>query len=235
MTLADLVARARCLLIDFDGPICAVFAGHPAATVAQQLHDIIRERLGDELPPGIAALSSDPLQILGQIDALGDEGLTRAVADACRDAETAAVATARPTPGAEDLLCAAHHTGRRVAIVSNNASQAIETYLSSHNLTRYIDGLAARFDGMPPRLLKPHPFLLQRGLTTVHARPAEAVFIGDSVTDIEAGQDATTPTIGYANKPGKHQRLADAGADAVIDTMQSLVQALQPVATGPST
>ena len=235
MTLTDLVARARCLLIDFDGPICAVFACHPAATVAQQLHDIIRERLDGELPPGIAALNADPLHILGQVDALGDDELTRAVADACRDAETAAVTTARPTPGAEDLLRAAHHTGRRVAIVSNNASQAVETYLRDHNLIRYIDGVTARFDGMPPRLLKPHPFLIERGLTTVHSRPADALFIGDSATDIEAGRAAGTPTIGYANKPGKHQRLTDAGADAVIDTMPPLVEALQPVATGPAT
>jgi phosphoglycolate phosphatase len=121
-----------------------------------------------------------------------------------------------------------------VAVVSNNAGEAIETYLRSHNLIRYIDGLAARFDGMPPRLLKPHPFLIERGLTAVHARPTDAVFIGDSVTDIEAGQAAGTPTIGYANKPGKHQRLTDAGADAVIHTMQPLVQALQPVTDGPA-
>jgi phosphoglycolate phosphatase len=235
MTLADLLSRARCLLIDFDGPICAVFAGHSATAVAHHLHDVIRERLRGDLPPGIAELTANPLQILGQVDALGDDALTRAVADACRDAETAAIAAARPTPGAEELLRAAHHTGRRVAVVSNNASLAVETYLRTHNLIRYLDGLAARFDGMPPRLLKPHPFLIERGLTAVHARPADAVFIGDSVTDIEAGQAAGTPTIGYANKPGKHLRLTDAGADAVIDAMQSLVQTLQPVMAGPST
>jgi phosphoglycolate phosphatase len=235
MTLADLVGRARCLLIDFDGPICSVFAGHPATTVAQHLHDLIRERLDGELPPGIAALTANPLQILGQVDALGDDDLTRTVADACRDAETTATATARPTPGAEGLLRNAHHTGRRVVIVSNNSGMAVETYLGRHNLTSYIDGVAARFDGMPMRLLKPHPFLIERGLATLHLQPADALFVGDSVTDVEAGQAAGTPTIGYANKPGKHQRLTGAGADAVIDTMQSLVKALQPVATGPST
>ena len=88
---------------------------------------------------------------------------------------------------------------------------------------------------MSPRLLKPHPFLIERGLMTVHARPADAVFIGDSVTDVEAGQAAGTPTVGYANKPGKHQRLTAAGAEAVIDAMQPLVLALQSVAAGPST
>jgi hypothetical protein len=116
MTLTGLVARAKSLLIDFDGPICAVFAGYPAADVAQQLHDIIRERLGGELQPGIAALSSDPLQILGQVEALGDDELTRAVADACRDAETTAVAVARPTRGA--CWRASRGIGRRAGRIS---------------------------------------------------------------------------------------------------------------------
>ncbi|MEV6600439.1 hypothetical protein AB0M36_26855 [Actinoplanes sp. NPDC051346] len=97
MTLAALVGRAQCLLIDFDGPICSVFAGHPAATVAQELHDIIRDRLDGELPPSIAAWDADPLQILGQVDALSDDELTRAVADACQDGETTAAATASPS------------------------------------------------------------------------------------------------------------------------------------------
>jgi len=234
MTLADLASRARCLLIDFDGPICAVFAGYSAATVASHLHQVIRLRLDGQLPPGIAELTTDPLQILAQVDLLGDDKLTGAVADACRGAETTAVATARPTPGAEDLLRVAHQTSRRVAIVSNNATAAVETYLNINNLIRYVDGLAARIDGMPPRLLKPHPFLIQRALTTMHAQPAEAMFIGDSVTDIEAGQAAGTPTIGYANKPGKHQSLTAAGADAVIDTMQPLCLVLQTATARPS-
>ena len=235
MTLTDLVSRARCLLIDFDGPICSVFAGHPAATLAEKLRAVVRERLDEEPPPGIAASGADPLQLLSQVEALGDEELTRAVADGCRDGETAAVATARPTPGAEDLLRVAHHAGRPVVIVSNNASMAVETYLARHNLSRYINGVAARFDGMSPRLLKPHPFLIERGLTIARVQPADAVFVGDSVTDIEAGQAAGTPTIGYANKPGKHQRLTAAAAEAVTDSMQSLAQAFQSVATGPST
>jgi phosphoglycolate phosphatase-like HAD superfamily hydrolase len=234
MNLAELVAGARCLLVDFDGPVCSVFAGYPAATVAQELHAVIRERIGRELPSSIADSNADPLQILVQVDGLGDDELTRAVADTCRDAETAAVATARATPGAEDLLQAAHATDRRVVIVSNNASTAVETYLRRHGLTSYVHAVAARFDGMSPRLLKPHRFLIERGLATVPARPADALFIGDSVTDVEAGQAAGAPTIGYANKPGKHQRLTAAGADAVIDTMHSLVQALQPATTSPS-
>lgn len=232
MTLAELVGRARCLLVDFDGPICAVFAGLPAATVAAELHTVIRDHLNGVLPPDIAELTASPIQILRRVADLDDDALTRAVADACRDAEIRAVATATPTPGAHGLLRATHDTGRRVAIVSNNASAAIDAYLRSHDMARYIEVIMARSDGMDPRLLKPHPFLVEQGLKAACTGPGEAVFIGDSTTDIEAGQAAGTGTVGYANKPGKHQRLVDAGADVVIDAMQAFANGGWPVTTG---
>ncbi|MEU7903639.1 HAD family hydrolase [Actinoplanes sp. NPDC049118] len=235
MTLADLVGRARCLLIDFDGPVCAVFAGHPAATVAAHLHGIIRAELAEAVPPQLGAQNTDPLQILRQVADLGDDALTRTLADACRDAEVTAVATATPASGADDVIRAAHESGRRVVIVSNNAAAAIEAYLRSHDLTRHVHAIAARHDGMDPRLLKPHPYLVTQGITAAHAQPANTAFIGDSVSDIEAGQAAGIATIGYANKPGKHQRLRDAGADTVIDTMHEVVTAVHNVATSPAT
>ena len=234
MTLTDLVARARCLLIDFDGPICAVFAQHPAATVAAQLHGIIRAHLAEAVPPPLTAENTDPLQILSQVAELEDNELTRAVADACRDAEITAVATATPTDGAADVMRVAHESGRRVVIVSNNAIAAIEAYLHAYDLTRYIYATAARYDGMNPRLLKPHPFLVEQGLRAAREQPEDAAFIGDSVSDIEAGQAAGIATIGYANKPGKGERLIGARADAVVETMRDVSSAVR-TATSSST
>ncbi|GGN80413.1 hypothetical protein GCM10010112_55940 [Actinoplanes lobatus] len=98
--------------------------------------------------------------------------------------------------------------------------------MQSHDLIRYVDGIATRFDGMDPRLLKPHPFLWGRGLASVAATRIGAAFIGDSVTDIEAGRTDGIPAIGYANKPGKYQRLTDAGADVVIESMLVLASEL---------
>ena len=225
MTLTDLIANTRCLLIDFDGPICSVFAGHPAAAVADELRTAICRRRGD-LPLAVADLAPDPLQILVEVAALGDDSLTREIGDVLRDAEITAVAVATPTPGANDLLRAAHKTGLRVAIVSNNASAAIDEYLRDHDLIRYVDGLAARFDGMNPRLLKPHPYLLEQALSSTNIKPSLTAFVGDSITDIEAGRAVGIRTIGYANKPGKRQRLTEAGAEIVIDSMHELTEAL---------
>jgi phosphoglycolate phosphatase-like HAD superfamily hydrolase len=128
VNLADVLGRTRCLLIDVDGPICAVFAGYPPSTVVAELHAVIAARLGT-VPTEIVELTANPLRTLRRVAELGDAELTQAVADALRDAELAAVASAAPTPGADDVLRAAQDTGRRVAIVSNNSEDAVEKYL----------------------------------------------------------------------------------------------------------
>ncbi|GIF09514.1 HAD family hydrolase [Actinoplanes siamensis] len=234
MNLTDLLTNADCLLIDFDGPICSVFAGYPARTIAEEMRALAQQLGGADLAQPFTDLPFDPLEILVAVAAVADENLLREVSDACRDAEVKAVASATPTRGAADVLRAAHAAGRSVAIVSNNSGEAIEAYLHQHDLLRCIDGIAARYDGMDPRLLKPNPYLVERGPTTARASRDTAIFIGDSVTDIEAGQAAHIPTVGYANKPGKHQRLTDAGADVVIDSMHAIAKALHTVPTMPT-
>ncbi|MGD9736008.1 MAG: haloacid dehalogenase, partial [Solirubrobacterales bacterium] len=49
-------------------------------------------------------------------------------------AELAAVPTARPTPGADDLIRAWRDNGRQVAAVSNNSQAAVTAYLARHGL-----------------------------------------------------------------------------------------------------
>ncbi|MDT4994576.1 MAG: hypothetical protein QOH97_4468 [Actinoplanes sp.] len=232
MTLPTLLGRATCLLIDFDGPICAVFAGYPPSRVAAQLRTIVLDHFAGALPSDIEPLAASPLKILRQVADFGSPALTEAIGNACHDAELQAVATATPTAGADELLHAAHDAGLSVVIVSNNSSAAIESYLRGHDLTRYVQAVSARDDQMDPRLLKPHTFLLERGLQTIRQRPEHAAFIGDSTTDIEAGKAAGIATIGYANKPGKLKRLTDAGADTVIETMHAATTAIRTASAG---
>jgi phosphoglycolate phosphatase-like HAD superfamily hydrolase len=223
-SLAGLLRHKYGLLIDFDGPLCSVFAGHPASAVAAELHAVVAARLGS-VPADIAALTADPLQILRRVAGLGDAELTRAVADTCRDAEVHAVATATPTPGAADVLRTAHHAGIRVAIISNNSSQAVRSYLEAHDLIRYLNHASTRHDGMDHHRPGPDPHTIDTLLSVLRVYEEDAVLVGDSESDIEAGRAAGVTTIGYANKPGKRERLAD--ADAVIDTMTELADALR--------
>lgn len=226
-SLADILGPVRCLLFDFDGPIADVFAGYPARPIANYLWDLLQANYHGDIPESLVAVRWDPFLFLREVEKLGAPDLTRLVDDACQDAEVTAAGSALPTPGAADSLRAANESGRKVAIVSNNSADAIEAFLHAHDLLKYVDGIAARFRGMPPHLLKPHPFLIEQGRAVVGGISAEATaFVGDSESDVVAGRADGISTIGYANKPGKIERLAEAGATVVTVSMAALANAL---------
>src|SRR5690606_30914330 len=123
-----------------------------------------------------------------------DERLTRA--------ELIAVEAAEPTAGMTDLIATSRRAGLTVAVVSNNSAAPIAEYLAHHGLDGEIDAVVGRPFGRPEKM-KPDPHLLNEALHASGADAADAVFIGDSVTDVEAGRAAVVMTIGFANRPGK--------------------------------
>ncbi len=114
--LARVLKGACSLLLDFDGPVCSIFANYTAAAVSSELRGIL-SKFHAPLPDS-ATEESDALEILRWIASLAHPVLTHEVEDALRAAEIRAVGTAAPTPGAQEPLSAARERGWPVAIVS---------------------------------------------------------------------------------------------------------------------
>jgi HAD superfamily hydrolase (TIGR01549 family) len=217
-TLAQLLARTRSLLLDFDGPVCAIFAGHPATGIVADLLDLVTAA-GAPIPDPLAS-SRDPFDVL-RYSATLDPDLARRVEHALPIAEVDATQTARPTPHAVEVIRAWRDAGRTLAIVSNNSADAVRTYLNAHGID--VDAVIARTDS-DPALLKPSPHLVSRAIDTLRGAPSAAALLGDSTNDITAAHAAGIESIGYANKPGKYDALVDAGADVVIDDMTAILR-----------
>ncbi|MFE4520113.1 HAD family hydrolase, partial [Kitasatospora sp. NPDC056783] len=178
---------------------------------------------GEQAPTG-AEEETDPLALLRLVaDARPD--LTENTDAVLAALETEAVRLASPTPGGESVLRACARSGRLVSVVSNNAGAAIEAYLTEHGLSDYVAGIFGRAPG-DPSSMKPNPRLLLEAMKAAGTGPEHCIFIGDAARDVEAGEAAGVPTIGYANKPGKGARLAAAGAVAIVDSMQLIADAL---------
>lgn len=220
-TLRRILARVAALLLDFDGPVCNVFAGIPAATVVNQLCVVLADGGHSDLPAQLTK-SDDPFEVLAYAASLGKDE-AHYVNAAFTAHELEAIATAEPTPGAHDLIRAWSATGRPLAIVSNNSAIAIRAYLDLHNLESHVAHVSAR-TSPNPELLKPHPHLLTTALTALGVPAAAAAFLGDSTTDITAAHSAGTMSIGYTNKPGKTSQLITAGADAMIHTPTAITE-----------
>ncbi|MFC3983206.1 HAD family hydrolase [Streptosporangium jomthongense] len=220
--LAEVLRPVKHVLIDFDGPICSVFAGLPAPEVAQRLRAALFSN-GERASTSWES-ETDPLALLRRISierpdlvAMADAALTRL--------EEEAVQLAHPTPGGETVLRACAESGRTVWLVSNNASSAIRAYLNARGLNSQVAGVFGRVPG-DPASMKPSPRLLLDAMDVAGSVPAECVFIGDAVRDVEAGDAADVSTVGYANKPGKDSSLAAAGAVAVVGSMKVIADAL---------
>jgi beta-phosphoglucomutase-like phosphatase (HAD superfamily) len=147
--------------------------------------------------------------------------------DRLTELETLAVGTARPTDGGEPSMRACRKSGRSLAIVSNNSAGAVRAYLAQNGLVDLVGGhVVGRRHGRP-ELMKPHPAPIEDALRRLGVDPAAAVLVGDSLSDVVGARAAGVRCIGFADKPGKTDLLAD--ADVVIEDMRVLAEQLRDV------
>lgn len=203
------------VLLDFDGPICSVFAGDAAPDVAASLLHTPQSRaifkFGD-LPQ-----TEDPLEVLRQAEEVGGGGAALRELDAALTRlEVQAVRSAEPTEGSHELITQLVQATTPTAIVSNNSAECVAAYFVRHGLPEV--PIVGRPFGKPC-MMKPHPSMLLEACLTLGAPPASAVMLGDSVTDVEASLQVGTLCIGYANSAGKAARLSVAGAHVVIESL----------------
>jgi phosphoglycolate phosphatase len=218
--LGAIIARTRYLLLDFDGPICSIFGGLPAPTVAEKLRKLFTGELPEEI-----ANTPDPIEVFYYSATVSDEMAARVEAEMA-DLEVAAVPTAEPTPYVHEVLASARESGRIIGVVSNNGPRAVNAYLDRHGLSDGIRLVVARASHNPA-LLKPSPHLINEAVRALAADPTATTLVGDSFTDIEAAHSAGVASIGYANQPGKRERMAQLRAGAVITSMADLALSLR--------
>ncbi|MEW1696539.1 HAD-IA family hydrolase [Streptomyces sp. NPDC091278] len=221
--LTETLASARVVFFDFDGPLCDVFAGLPAAEVAKELAVLLSAQ--DEAAGTKAAQTDDPIEVL-RIAHEADTELGQQIEQALTAAEIRAVAVAgQPTPGAEEALRVVRSTSRGVAVVSNNSAECVRVFLELHGLEQHVTNIVGR-PSQQPHLMKPNPFPLITAAEQLHIDVTSCTLIGDSLTDIQAAHAAGATAIGYANKPHKTALFTEAKADAVTDDMHAIANAL---------
>jgi phosphoglycolate phosphatase-like HAD superfamily hydrolase len=208
------------MLFDFDGPLCHVFAGLPAPDVARGLATIL----------GGDVTTTDPLEILEQSALFGPDVMQR-VEDALISAEIAAVKCSTATPGGVDSIRDSLTVDLPVGIVSNNSAPAIFVFLKRWDLSGKVNSVVGR-TYLHPEWMKPHVRPVEQALRELNCSPADAVFIGDSPTDIEVAAAVGMPCVAYANKPGKRARFGAMGATAVVDSMWEVDAAIRGRSAG---
>jgi HAD superfamily hydrolase (TIGR01509 family) len=225
------VVSGRCVLFDFDGPLCRLFPDDSSKSLAGELRGVVTLRGAGELLTREARTSIDPQVVLRTVDrARPGSDLVAELEAVLVRGEIAAAAIAPPTPGAAPLVSRLAKAGVRLAVATNNSPEAVAVYLARVGLHEYFEGhIHGRTDD--PRRLKPDPDSLQRALRALKAEPHDALMIGDTPTDLDAAREAKVAFAGYARDETEAGPLWDAGARLVVSR---LVLLSDMIASSPS-
>jgi|SRR6185437_10457562 HAD superfamily hydrolase (TIGR01509 family) len=147
--------------------------------------------------------------------------------DEMRAAHTALYATyfsrQRALPRAAELLRACRKAGLRVVLASSASEREFAALRATLDADDAIDEFTSSAD---VDRSKPAPDLVRVALDKTGAEPGAAVFVGDTVWDVQACSKAGVPCIGLLSGGISRGELLDAGAVEVYDGPAELLDAL---------
>jgi HAD superfamily hydrolase (TIGR01549 family) len=145
--------------------------------------------------------------------------------DDIRDAEKGLYAElideVQPLHGATELIRDLERRGHAVVLASSAKPDEVEHYVDLLDARELADGWTTAAD---VDATKPEPDLVE--VARRMAGGAEAVMIGDSTWDCEAGKRAGVETIAVLTGGFSEQELLDAGATAVYESIDELRRSL---------
>lgn len=139
--VARVLARTHTVLIPLDGTLCDFFRGVDTAAIANGIYEMLFSA-GHRMSV-LTAIEPDPLAKMGYACSVGPNYGAQAE-EMVREAELAAATTAVPASGAQEVLQACRASGRRVVVVGDTCSAAIETYLDLHGLRHLAEAVVGR-------------------------------------------------------------------------------------------
>ena len=208
----ELFDAAEALFLDFDGPIAALMPPpkneEAAAAARRAIHKI-------DLPIEIAT-TTDHLGVLGWAMLNCPDEVLVSVEAACTSVELHAARSCDESLDAAALFDYASSRQIPIAIVSNNAADAVRCFLERRGWQDRVTSLACRTT-RTIELLKPNPGLLFNAAEALNVNPSSALFVGDSVSDVRAGLQALVPVLGISKDQSRHRELLAAGAHTVVN------------------
>ncbi|MCM3660904.1 HAD family hydrolase [Georgenia satyanarayanai] len=213
-----LLSTRHLVVLDLDGPLTRLLPGQEYLRVTAGALELALS-LGLE-PDDELAAQTDHVQLLRLVARRNPEA-GRVVERWCTDREVAAAAGAPLADGAETFVTACLDRGAAVAVVTNNAPEAAAAVLATGGPA--LAGLPVHGrDTARPEHLKPSPHPLLAAAEGAGVAPADAVMVGDSLSDVQAATAAGMPCIGLSPDPERRAELRAAGAVAVAPDLAGL-------------
>lgn len=125
----------------------------------------------------------------------------------------------KPRPGAGETLRALRRAGMVCAVVSNVGRTALDSALARFELVQELDRVIGRDD---VDLMKPAAEGLTHCLHDLAARADQALFVGDSLSDVRAARAASVPVVIIAGGETGREDFGQELPDAFLEGISSL-------------
>lgn len=122
--------------------------------------------------------------------------------------------------GVEGTLRTLHTAGIPVGLCSNKPDDLCRMLVRSFSLDEYFDEILGSGEDLPR---KPDPAPLLRIIERLGVPPGDALYVGDSETDVITARNAGVPVM-LVNYGYTVRAASQLGADAVIDSVADLVR-----------
>jgi HAD superfamily hydrolase (TIGR01549 family) len=170
----------------------------------QEIIDTAKEQWKTS-PPLQSAKSFDNVQaeIFRLLDEFEFEGLSQS----------------RPHEGAVAILRRVKHSEILTGIVTNSGRAPVESILTDFGFSPYLSIVITRNE---MEKLKPHPHGLIRAMKELKVEPAETLYVGDSLIDIEAARRAQMKCASVSTGTYQHEALVKLGPDYAFRNLEEL-------------
>jgi HAD superfamily hydrolase (TIGR01509 family) len=158
-------------------------------------------------------------RLIGEL--LGDDAdrLTEQVKDGHTERYAALTGLLRPFDGARELVRALAGRGAAVVLSTSAAPEEVERLRA----VLQVDDVVEITGAEDVEEAKPEPDLVQAALDRAGVPAGRAVFVGDSVWDVEAAARAGVPCVGLLSGGTSEAELREAGAVAVYADAAALL------------
>jgi len=211
------------LLLSFDGAVCDLSSALQDISACDDLRNAITDR-GFPVPADVTE-TTDALEVL-RYAADADRDMAIQLEPELTQLESRAVVDAALTPYVHDVVDACRESGRSVTIISQNATRAVKLFLHAYDLSRVGGNVVAR-ETADLSKVRPGTRLVERAASQLNDAPSSCALVCTTAEAIEAAQISGAYAIAYARTSDVYDRLASAGADAIITTLAHLALRLR--------
>jgi len=230
--LTELIFSRKAVVFDCDGTLVIQAIDYQSARMA--VINVLRRYgvLGELLNPNDSILT----MLRRSVDYLSARGMRvdQMVSEVDRVVESfelEAASKTTPIPGALELLAFLRRRGFKLGLFTLNKRSAMMLVAKRFSLDQFMDAMVSRDDVLAP---KPDPRHLEDVFSRLSVEASEAVVVGDHPVDVHCAVRAGAAAIGVLSSGRRKGELEEAGARMVVESVATILEALEEAASGSS-